>query len=207
MGDEHDGLVEFMRECADHIHHIGFRFGIKVSSRLVGEHDLWPGHEGASYADALLLATRHLRRIMLHAFAKTDPLQQFSGDRLAFFFRHASKHQRHRHVFDRVEAGQQIVRLENEAQMLLPELGQPTFAQFGDRNPADDDAALGGTFHTRQLVEQCGLTGTGFAVDAADLPPWYGKVHPFQRHDGLVQHRIFLTEITYFDDRAFRRLT
>ena len=98
----------------------------------------FPGSaEGARQQDALLLTARHLGRIMVHAFAKADPLEHGTRDHLAFTLRHASEHQWHGHILDGIEIGQQIVRLEHEAKVLLPEFGQLPFVKPADGHTCD----------------------------------------------------------------------
>ena len=155
MRDEHDGLIEIVCERADHIHHVGFGFGVEIAGRLVGEYDFRSRHEGSRYADALLLTARHLRRIMPHAFAKAHTPEHGSGDRFALLFGHAPEHQRHRHVFDGIEIRQQIVGLEHETEVFLPEFRQLPFIEAGDRHATDAHAAFRRFFHARQLIEQC----------------------------------------------------
>ena len=109
MGDEHDGLVEVASERADHVHHVGFGFGVEVAGRFVGEYDLRSGCERSRDADTLLLSARHLRRVVVHAFAEPYSFQHFLGDCLTLVFRHALEHQRHCHVFHGSQIGKQVV--------------------------------------------------------------------------------------------------
>ena len=192
MCDEHDGLVEIACERANHIHHFGFGFGIEIAGRLVGEYHLRTCHESAGDADALLLTARHLGRIMVHAFAKADPLEHGTRDRLAFTLRHASEHQWHGHILDGIEIGQQIVRLEHEAKVLLPEFGQLPFVKPADGHTCDTYTTFSWFFHAGKLIEQGGFTGSGLAIDTANLPLRNGEIDTFQCYDGLIEHWIFL---------------
>ena len=200
--DQHDGLVEVARERADHLHHIDFGARIEIAGRLVGEHDLRPCDERARDADALLLAAGHLRGVMRQALAEPDPLEDAAGHRLALGLGHTAEHERHGHVLDGIEVRHQIVGLEHEAEMALPERGQFPLVQIGDDHAADAHAAARGLFHAGELVEQGGLAGAGFAVDAADLPARDAQVDAFERHHGLVRDRILLAQVPHFDHRA-----
>ena len=92
---------------------------------------------------------------MPHAFAKAHTPEHGSGDRFALLFGHAPEHQRHRHVFDGIEIRQQIVGLEHETEVFLPEFRQLPFIEAGDRHATDAHAAFRRFFHARQLIEQC----------------------------------------------------
>ena len=109
--------------------------------------------ESAGDADALLLTARHLGRIMVHAFAKADPLEHGTRDRLAFTLRHALEHQWHGHILDGIEIGQQIVRLEHEAKVLLPEFPpaavRPSLLMG---TPANTHTTFSWFFHAGKLI-------------------------------------------------------
>ena len=46
--------------------------------------------------------------------------------------------------------------------------------------------------HAGKLIEQGGFTGSGLAIDTANLPLRNGEIDTFQCYDGLIEHWIFL---------------
>ena len=192
MCDQHDGLVEVMGECTDHRHDLGFGFRVKVAGRLIGEHHLGLGHKRPGDADALLLAARHLARVMAETMAEPDPCEHATRRTFALFLGHAAEHQRHCHVFERGQIGQQVVRLEYEAKMLLAEGRQLTLVEFADGYAADSHAAARRFFHAGQLVEQRGFAGAGFAENAADLALRDTEIDTVKRHHRLILDGVFL---------------
>jgi len=166
--------------------------GIQSGNGFVEQEHLLGSAEGSGQQDALLLTARHLGRIMVHAFAKADPLEHGTRDHLAFTLRHASEHQWHGHILDGIEIGQQIVRLEHEAKVLLPEFGQLPFVKPADGHTCNTYTTFSWFFHAGKLIEQGGFTGSGLTIDTADLPLRNGEIDTFQRYDGLIEHWIFL---------------
>ena len=91
-----------------------------------------------------------------------------------------------------VEIGQQVVRLEYEAKMLLAEGRQLTLVEFADGYAADSHAAARRFFHAGQLVEQRGFAGAGFAENAADLALRDTEIDTVKRHHRLILDGVFL---------------
>ncbi|MNC67222.1 hypothetical protein D3C75_1176990 [compost metagenome] len=61
---------------------------------------------------------------MLHALTQTQPRQQFGGPFVARSGRHAGVDRRHFHVAQRGQVGQQVVTLEDEAEVFAAQFGQ-----------------------------------------------------------------------------------
>ena len=121
MGDEHDRLVEALGKAADHVHDLFRRPCVEVAGRLVGEHDLGVRDERACNAHALLLSAGHLVRKVVHAVLQSHAAEHFLRLQQPHIRVDALEHQRHGHVFRRRQLRQQVVGLEDEADMLLPE--------------------------------------------------------------------------------------
>ena len=192
MGDQHDGLVEVMGECADHRHDLGLGSGVEVAGRLIGEDHFGFGHERPGDADALLLTAGHLARIVVEAMSQTDPCEHATRRTFALFLGHSAEHQRHRHVFQRGQIGQQVVRLEHESEMLLAESRQFAFVEPADGHAADAHAAARRFLHAGQLVEQRGFAGAGLAEHAADLTLGDTEIDTVKRHHRLILDGVFL---------------
>ncbi len=66
---------------------------------------------------------------MSGAVRKPDGCKHFHGALVAYFLRYFFKNQRERHVFERRERRQQVVRLENKADKPLSEIRELLFAE------------------------------------------------------------------------------
>ena len=87
--------------------------GVEVAGGLVGEHDFGIGGEGARDGDALLFAAGQLARRVPGARGEADAVEPVGGA----FARvgAAGQFQRQQDVFQRGQRGQQLERLEHEA--------------------------------------------------------------------------------------------
>ena len=78
VGDEHDRLVELALQPEELALQLGPHDRVDRAERLVHQQDVRVGGEGAGDADALLLTTGQLRRVLLRARRiETDELEQF----------------------------------------------------------------------------------------------------------------------------------
>lgn len=113
----------FFRQSLHHqLHDILGGPGVQVAGRLVGKDNFRLCHKRPCNADALLLSTGHLRRLVPHASAQSHLFENLLGSPVADAFGDAPKHQRHRHIFQRTVGLQQVVGLEDKADIFLPEL-------------------------------------------------------------------------------------
>ena len=122
VGDQHQGLLVFPAEPHHQLHDLLGGPGVQVAGRLVGKDNFWLCPKRPCNADALLLSTGHLRRLVAHAPAQSHLFENLLGAPVADAFGDAPKHQRHRHIFQRAVGLQQVVGLEDKADIFLPEL-------------------------------------------------------------------------------------
>ena len=120
MGDEHDRLVEALGKAADHVHDLFRRPCVEVAGRLVGKHHLGVRDECARDAHALLLSAGHLVGKVIHAVFESHAAEHFLRLQQSHVRVDALEHQRHGHIFRRRQLRQQVVGLEDEADVLLP---------------------------------------------------------------------------------------
>ena len=66
VGDHHDRLIEISVQAAKHLEHRVRIFRIQVPRRFVREDERRVVYERARDCDPLLLATRHLERLVSH---------------------------------------------------------------------------------------------------------------------------------------------
>ena len=140
---------------------------------------------------------------MTQASGQPHSAQQLVRRLLADLPVHPAEHQRQGDVFGRSQGGQQIVRLKNKADILLPEGGELLFVQQGNRHPIHNYAAPGWLFHARQLVQEGALSRAGCTKDTANLSAQDAQIDSVQRDDHFVPHMIFLLQVAHFNGNLF----
>ena len=121
VGDHDDGraaLVQIVQQG----HHAGGGGGVQIAGWLVREQEARRANQGSGNRDPLLLATGELRRQVAHAAAQTHPIQNFGYTLFAFRRAHAAIAQRHVHVVEDAEFGDQVETLKHEADLLAAQL-------------------------------------------------------------------------------------
>ncbi|KAG1451192.1 hypothetical protein G6F57_016230 [Rhizopus arrhizus] len=117
MRDQHHG-VAFGMQFAEDLHHFLAGLGVQCAGRLIGEDHRAAVHQCTRDGHALLLPAGQLAGQVLHAFAPAQPLQQRLGAGMAVGAGLAGIDGRHFHVAQRGQVGQQVVALEDEAEVL-----------------------------------------------------------------------------------------
>ncbi len=110
-------------DLAQEREHLASGASVERSGRLIGEHDLGPGDERPRDRDPLLLTAGELRGAMAQALLKPDACRNVADRRARQPA--AVKAQREGDVLGDRERGQQIERLEDEADPLAPQNRQP----------------------------------------------------------------------------------
>ena len=90
---------------------------VEIAGRLVAKEQRGIGDDGAGDADALLFAAGELSWEMLRAIGEADDFECGGGVRAALFFGEVREKQRQLDVSLGAEDGEEIVELENEADM------------------------------------------------------------------------------------------
>lgn len=206
VGNEQNCLSKAMGKRDHHVHDCDARFGIEVSGRLICENDLRLMNKRPGDADALLLTAGHLGRVMVHPVLQTDHFQHFPRTDRSSCLIHPRKLKRHRHVFERRILRQQIVRLENEAGMVLAKEDQLLFVHFFDVALAYDDFPARGRFQSGQKIEHRTFSRTGRTEYAADFSGKYIKGNIAQRGDFFLTHSIHFGNVPDAHNRLFHPL-
>jgi hypothetical protein len=139
MGDEHDRRRRFPVERLEQLDDVGARVAVEIARRLVGEENPRLIGERPRDGDALLLAARELRRKVIETIAQPHPAQQLARAiaRAAF----SAELQRHLHVFERRECGDQLKALEHEADFLAAQLRALVFVHRREIGVVEDHRA------------------------------------------------------------------
>ena len=165
--DHDDRLAELVDCAAQHVEHVGGRLGVEVAGRLVGEHHGRTRDQRAGDRDALLLAARQLGGPVRQAVAQADgvdhrvePLVVDGG---------AGERQRERDVLPRGQHRDEVVRLEDEAELVAPQRREPLVVEVRELLAGDDDRARRRAVESGEQVHQRGLAGPGGPHDRGEL--------------------------------------
>ena len=116
---------------------------------------------------------------------------------------HALVDQGQLHVLIGVESGDQVVPLEDEADLPVPQVGQLPVGALVDAGAVQEVVPVGGHVQAAQNVHQGGLAGAGGADDGHELPPVDGEGDPVQGPDLALQALVVdLVEISNVDQHG-----
>ena len=145
-------------------HGVG-RVAVEVACGLVGQHAGRLSDECARNGHALALAAGKLSRPVMQAAAKAHAFENPGGRGRRLRGLGAADLERHRHVVERAEFGQQVVELVDEAQVLVAQAA--LFGRIGMRNVLAEqlDLSGGGRIEPAHQVQQRALAGARSADD------------------------------------------
>ncbi len=157
-GDAHHDLdpPDLLAELAAHL-------GVQRGERLVEQQDAGLDRECPSERHALLLAARHLVRVLVRLVAQAHHVERLLGLALAGGAVHAAQTQAVGHVVARGHVGEQAVRLEHDAHVPLVG-GHP-----GDVPAAHQDPALVHLVQAAERPQGGGLAAAGRAEQRDEL--------------------------------------
>ena len=124
--------------------------------------------------------------------ARAGPALGFPGDQ-----------QRHHHVLQRAELPQQVMELEDEADLPVPHRRERGGGLLAVHQPVEPDLARRRRVEGAQQVEQRALARAARPHDGDELPPAHRQVHARQHLDrGAVAAAVQLPESLGLEDRA-----
>ena len=193
--------------------------GVEVAGRFVRQKDAGTRGKGARQGDALLLATRHLRGIMIGAMAKPHGFEFGKGtfERVTM----PGQLQRRGDVFKRRHGRDQVKGLEYDAHVIAAEPGEGVLVQRGQIMAKRGHAARGGAFQPAHDHQQRGFPGTGRSDQAQRFPgadierdPVQDFDHPgialkaetyiFEGKNGIRHRRVLLLQHLTYGLRLWR---
>ena len=136
MGHHHDCLPEVLHRPPHELENLVAGPAIEVSGRLVGEDDLGSGDECSGDSDALLLTARQFRWPVGEPVSQSDGLHDSIEPLLVRLA--AGEEIGKGDVLQCREAGDEVVRLEDEADLVASELGELFVVEFGEVDVADE---------------------------------------------------------------------
>ncbi len=180
MGDQQQGRALLPVEAEEQVAYPAAGLAIEVAGRLVGEQQRRPGHEGTSDGDTLLLASGEGARQVAAASVEPDGLQGRAHPR---WIPLAAQLEGKGDVLLHREMGQQVERLEHEADRGQAQGGAPLLVELPQILTRDHDLSGAGLVEAREQGEQGGLAGAGGADDGDRLAREHLDRDPVQNAD------------------------
>src|SRR5215472_6297157 len=166
VGDHDDRLAELAHAPAEQVQDLRTGPGVEVAGRLVGEDDLRSADQRPRDGDPLLLPAGQLGGAVPQPRAQANRVHD--GAEPGLVGRAARDIQREGDVVPRGERGQQVVGLEDEADVVAAQPGQPPLRQRGDLGAADPHLPAVGAVQPRHAVHERGLAGPGRSHDGGE---------------------------------------
>src|SRR5918996_796817 len=166
VGHHHDGLPVVVHGRAEELEELGAGPRVEVAGGLVREHDRGPADQGPCAGDALLLAAGELAGPMGEPVPESDRVDH--GVEPGPVHVPASDVEGKGDVLGGRERGNEVVGLEDEADSIPPQQGEPFVVERGEVDLADEDRARGGPVEAGQAVQEGGLPRPGRAHDRGE---------------------------------------
>src|SRR5205814_6058268 len=125
-------LLVFLVQPLQQREHFGRRLRVEIARGLVGEQQRRVGDDRARDRDALLLPARELPRVVLLAIAEGDDAERRYHVIAALRLREIRQEQRQLHVLERGEHRDEVVQLEDEADVARAPGGERSLRQAAD---------------------------------------------------------------------------
>ena len=156
-------------DVAQEVHDLDAGLGVEGTRGLVGEQDFGIVDEGAGDGNALHLAARHLRGLLVDVVLQAHALQGLQRPGATLRTRHARESERELNVRQDALVRDQVVGLEDEADTVVA-VGIPVAGLVVlRRDPIDDEVATLEAIQAADDVEHRGLARTGLAQDGHEL--------------------------------------
>jgi hypothetical protein len=147
--DDKDRGAELLVDLEQGLDHADAGLGVQGAGGLVAQQNIRPLRDRARDGDPLLLATRQFGGKMIHAFFEPDQRQRLIGPH-----RMVGNLGDQGYVLVCREAGDEIVELEHEADMVAAIARQSAVVEGGEVGIAEEEAAGGRAIEAAHDVEQ-----------------------------------------------------
>jgi len=154
---------------------------VEITGRLIGNQNRRMRRERTCQRDALLLAARQLRRIVIDTLAQSDRGQFLRGALEGIAG--AREFERHRDVLQRRHGGDQVERLEHDADMPSAKARERVLVERAQVLPRDVDRPGVGPLQSGRDHQQGRFARAGRANQANRLAGTYMKADVFENMD------------------------
>ena len=176
------------------------RMRIEVPGRFVRQQQLRLVQQRPRNRRALLFAARKFRRPVTHAAGKPDRFQQRDRTLLRFAARQPRQIARQHDVFEHGQLRQQMVGLEDEADLPVPEPGGLAAAQLRHVDSGDADRPGIRLLQRADQIQQRGFAAAGGAEQAGPFAAPDLPVHAAQDRQFLPAEFVGARDAAQFDD-------
>src|SRR5215471_11373759 len=157
--------VDLSHEQVDALTHSG----IQITGWLVSQKYTGAAHQCTRDRNTGLLASRHFPRAMTGPARQPYPAKQGLGGHSGVARESPSDEQGHHHIFKGCKLGQQMMKLENEANLLVPEPCQVYITEFKNVKLAKSNRPTRWTVQSPQKMHQSRLARTRRTDDCDHL--------------------------------------
>jgi len=161
--------------------------GVEVAAGFVGEDDVGLVHEGAGAGSALLFAAGELGGFVVHAVAEAEFGEQGFSAGADFFIRFTRQEAGDHDIFKGRKLRQEVVELEDEADMTIAEGSEHVGCLVKDVDAVDQYRAFVGRIEGSQEVEQRAFAGAGSTDDGDHLTSFHGDIDALEYLEGAVR--------------------
>ena len=164
------------------------------------------GGDGPGDGHPLLLAAGHLGGIVLAPVGEAHPVQGLQGQLLPVDGVDAPVDEGQLHVLLDGEGLDEIILLEDEADLLVADAGELAVGEVLDVRAVQKVGAPGGDIQAAQDVHEGGLAAAGLAHHGHELPVVDGQRDAIQRADLALQAlAVDLVDIPQFNEMLCHR--
>ena len=178
MGDEDERRAVSPMQSEEQLGNLFTGRGIEVAGRLVCQNDLGFRRQRTSECDALLFATRKLRRVVLVATSEADFRQ--TGRRAGEGVAAAGEFQRQRDVFQGSHGRYEMERLKDDADVASANPGESVFAERRKIMTSDHDLAMEARSSPAMIINRDVLPEPDGPTMATDEPGAMARLTDFR---------------------------
>ena len=142
--DDDEGLPEFVAQAEEEVVQLFLVVRVEAARGFVGEDHVGVVHEGAGHGHALLFAARELCGLVVGAVGEAHEVEELEGAALNLALVAAGYHAGNEDVLLGGELGEELVELEDEAEVFAAEAGELGGREAEHVVPGDFHRALVG---------------------------------------------------------------
>ena len=194
MGDDDEGLPQLVAQVEEELVQLLLVLCVEATRGLVGKDYLRAVDEGAGHGYALLLSTRELGRLVGGTVGEVQVVEHLHSAAAGIAHAGSGNEGGHHHVLHGGEFGQQLVKLEYEADMPVAEGRELLLLISGDVDAIEEHTAAVGAVERADYLQQRGLAGSAGTYDADHLSLVDGEVDAFE-HFECAEALVYVVEL------------
>ena len=141
VGDDDEGLVQLIAQFEEEVVQLYLIVRVETARRLIGEDHQGVVDQRTGDRHTLLLTTGELCRLVLPALGQSHHVEQLFRLLFRCGVTHVAYQRGDHHVLQRGELGQQLMKLKDESDMLVAEVGELLLVQQSQLIVVNEDPA------------------------------------------------------------------